>query len=144
MRIVTAFIIGIIFGLGIALSGMANPAKVLNFFDFAGAWDPSLAFVMGGALITTAIGYRFVFGARKEPLLEGAFSLPTNRTVDGRLLSGSALFGIGWGVTGFCPGGAIPAMGLGYGSTFLFVGAMIAGIALTRMIINTRARPARA
>ena len=136
MRIVTAFIIGIIFGLGIALSGMANPAKVLNFFDFA--------LVMGGALITTAIGYRCVFGARKEPLLESAFSLPANRTVDARLLAGSALFGIGWGVTGFCPGGAIPAMGLGYGSTFLFVGAMIAGIALTRTIINTRVRPARA
>ena len=144
MRIVTAFIIGIIFGLGIVLSGMANPAKVLNFFDFAGTWDPSLAFVMGGALITTAIGYRFVFSTRKEPLLAGAFSLPTNRDIDGRLIVGSALFGIGWGVTGFCPGGAIPALGLGYGSTFLFVAAMIAGIAVTRTFINARARQAPA
>ncbi|MCY6381476.1 DUF6691 family protein [Hoeflea prorocentri] len=144
MRITTALIIGIIFGLGIALSGMANPAKVLNFFDFAGTWDPSLAFVMGGALITTAIGYRFVFGTRKEPLLAGAFSLPTNREIDSRLVVGSALFGVGWGITGFCPGGAIPAIGLGYGSTFLFMGAMIAGIAVTRTIINARARTVRA
>lgn len=128
MRIFTAFLIGALFGVGIAISGMANPAKVLNFFDLAGTWDPSLIFVMGGALITTAIGYRIVFGLRKQPLLGASFSLPTRRDIDGRLVGGSAVFGLGWGISGFCPGGAIPALGLGYSETVLFVAAMAAGI----------------
>ncbi|MDA4846872.1 DUF6691 family protein [Hoeflea poritis] len=144
MRIAIALLIGMIFGLGIAISGMANPAKVLNFFDFAGSWDLSLIFVMGGALVTTAIGYRLVFGARAEPVLEAAYYLPANRMIDQRLITGSAIFGIGWGISGFCPGGAIPALGLGYGSTVLFVGAMVAGIALTRFALNALSPPARA
>ncbi|WP_419910410.1 DUF6691 family protein [Hoeflea sp.] len=144
MRIATALLIGMIFGLGIAFSGMANPAKVLNFFDFAGHWDPSLLFVMGAALVTTAIGYRLVFGVRAEPLFDAAFYLPANRRVDLRLVAGSAIFGIGWGISGFCPGGAIPALGLGYGSPILFVGAMIAGIAVTRFALNAMARTAHA
>jgi uncharacterized membrane protein YedE/YeeE len=110
---------------------MANPAKVLNFFDFAGSWDPSLAFVMGSALIVTAIGYRFVL-ARPAPLLDPQFHLPSARRIDLPLLAGSALFGVGWGITGFCPGGAIPALGMGHGAAWLFVGAMISGIALAR------------
>ncbi|MEX3008116.1 DUF6691 family protein [Hoeflea sp. TYP-13] len=132
MRMLSALLIGMIFGIGIALSGMANPAKVLNFFDFAGTWDPSLIFVMGGALVTTAIGYRFVFGLRGRPLLEPNFVVPISKVVDRRLVLGSALFGLGWGISGFCPGGAVPALGLGYNDTFLFMGAMIAGIVLAR------------
>jgi uncharacterized protein len=132
-RILLAGLIGLIFGTGIAISGMANPAKVLNFFDLAGDWDPSLALVMGGALLVTAIGYFFVL-KRDKPVLEAQFHLPTNRKLDVQLLSGSAIFGIGWGIAGFCPGGAIPALGLGESSAWIFVGAMLAGIAATRTV----------
>ena len=96
-KFIISALIGAIFGLGIAISGMANPAKVLNFFDVAGSWDPSLIFVMGGALITTAIGYLAVFGARSKPVFDADFHLPINKTIDARLIGGSAVFGIGWG-----------------------------------------------
>lgn len=132
-RTIMAGIIGFIFGTGIAISGMANPAKVLNFFDLAGAWDPSLAFVMGGALLVTAVGYRFVL-RRDKPLLEARFHLPTSRRLDMPLLGGSAVFGLGWGISGFCPGGAIPALGLGEVSAWAFVGAMLVGIFAARTI----------
>ncbi|SOE18043.1 hypothetical protein SAMN05877838_2954 [Hoeflea halophila] len=135
---------GAIFGLGIAISGMANPAKVLNFFDVAGTWDPSLIFVMGGALITTAIGYAIVFRTRRQPVFDGAFYLPVNKTIDARLIAGSATFGIGWGIAGFCPGGAIPALGFGGLPVVTFIGAMIAGIALARLLDGLRHKPARA
>ncbi|WP_306119537.1 MULTISPECIES: DUF6691 family protein [unclassified Roseitalea] len=138
MRIVSALVIGAIFGIGIALSGMANPAKVLNFFDIAGNWDPSLIFVMGGALVTTAIGYRIVFGARARPLFEKSYSLPTRTDLDARLIGGSALFGVGWGISGFCPGGAIPALGIGEPAVPIFVVSMAAGIVLARF---ARANP---
>ncbi|QKV17593.1 DUF6691 family protein [Oricola thermophila] len=134
MRIVLALLIGMVFGLGIAIAGMANPAKVLNFFDVAGSWDPSLLVVMISALVTTAIGYRLVFGRLEQPVLDKTFNLPVSRAIDARLIGGSALFGIGWGVTGFCPGGAIPALGLGYTETFLFVGAMMLGIVAARAL----------
>ncbi|WP_116652602.1 DUF6691 family protein [Pelagibacterium sediminicola] len=137
-RILSALAIGLVFGAGIALSGMANPAKVLNFFDFFGTWDPSLAFVMGGALIVTAIGYLFVL-RRNAPVFDRLFHLPTRRDIDMPLVAGSAIFGIGWGITGFCPGGAIPALGLGHGDAWLFVGAMTAGIALARLARQTLA-----
>ena len=132
-RTVLAGIFGLVFGTGIALSGMANPAKVLNFFDFAGSWDPSLAFVMGGALLVTAIGYRFVF-KREKPLWDTRFHMPTNRKLDVSLLGGSAVFGIGWGISGFCPGGAIPALGLGELTAWAFVGSMLAGIFTARLL----------
>ncbi|MCL4137376.1 UNVERIFIED_CONTAM: hypothetical protein GTU68_006232 [Idotea baltica] len=127
-RLLSSLGIGAVFGLGIAISGMANPAKVLNFFDLFGTWDPSLIFVMGGALITTAIGYRIVFANRQKPAMEPTFELPKNKVIDSRLVAGSATFGVGWGVAGFCPGGAIPALGLGYSETLIFVAAMIIGI----------------
>lgn len=136
MRIVSALIIGAIFGLGIAISGMANPAKVINFFDLAGTWDPSLIFVMGGALVTTAIGYRVVFGARRQPLFAPSYSLPTRTDLDARLIGGSALFGVGWGISGFCPGGAIPALGLGEPAVPIFVVSMAAGIVLARTVLT--------
>jgi uncharacterized protein len=134
MKIFTAAIIGAIFGIGIALSGMANPAKVLNFFDIAGTWDPSLIFVMGGAFLTAAIGYAVVFRTQKKPVFEEKFTVPTNRTIDLRLLGGSAVFGIGWGLSGFCPGGAIPALGLGYSETVIFVAALLGGIITARAV----------
>jgi uncharacterized membrane protein YedE/YeeE len=134
MKNVSALLSGLLFGLGIAISGMANPAKVLNFFDVAGTWDPSLAFVMGGALITAFIGYRIVFGASKTPLLEPAFSLPTAKNIDRNLIGGSALFGVGWGIAGFCPGGAIPALGFGGVETLTFVAAMTGGLLIGRTL----------
>ena len=131
MRVIFAYIVGLIFGLGISISGMANPAKVINFFDLAGTWDPSLAFVMGGALVVTFIGYRLVL-KRPAPLLAADFQIPTRRDLDPALIGGSALFGIGWGIGGFCPGGALPALGTGRIEVLVFVAALIAGIVAAR------------
>ncbi len=133
MPVLSALLIGLIFGAGIAVSGMINPAKVLNFFDLAGSWDPSLAFVMGGALAVTFIGYRMVL-KRSAPLCGDRFHLPARRDIDAALVGGSALFGIGWGIAGFCPGGAIPALGLLRPEPVVFVAAMLAGIALARLL----------
>ncbi len=132
-RVLVALLIGLVFGTGIALSGMINPAKVLNFFDVAGSWDPSLAFVMGGALAVTAIGYRLVL-KRPAPLLDARFHLPAHREINLPLLAGAGLFGIGWGIAGFCPGGSIPALGLGEPAALIFVAAMACGIVATRLI----------
>ena len=135
MHLLSAFAIGLLFGLGIVISGMVNPAKVLNFFDLAGSWDPSLIFVMGGALITTFIGYRVVL-RRKTPLFAEKFALPTKTQLDGRLIGGSVLFGIGWGIAGFCPGGALPALGSGRVEVIIFVAALIAGLLTTRFAMK--------
>ena len=125
------------------VAGMANPAKVLNFFDIAGTWDPSLVFVMGGAVVVAFFGYRIVL-RRPAPVLDAKFHLPDNPRIDARLLGGSALFGIGWGIAGFCPGGALPALGTGQIDVFVFVAALIAGIfAAKRLIALTHARAAR-
>ncbi|WP_375264434.1 DUF6691 family protein [Planktotalea sp.] len=141
MRLVLSYLIGLVFGVGISISGMANPAKVLSFFDIAGAWDPSLAFVMGGALSVTALGYRFVL-KRPSPMLASSFQLPTRRDLDMPLIGGSAVFGIGWGIAGFCPGGALPALGTGRSEVFIFVAALLVGIiaakALQSMSLRTR------
>ncbi len=136
---VAALICGLIFGAGIVLSGMANPAKVLNFFDIFGTWDPSLACVMGGALVVTALGYRFVL-RQPAPMLDARFHLPTKRKLDVPLLGGAALFGVGWGIAGFCPGGSIPALGLGKLDALIFVVAMVIGIALARLFSQISAR----
>lgn len=133
MRLASAFAIGLIFGLGIALSGMINPAKVLNFFDLAGTWDPSLGFVMMGALAVAIPGYRLVL-RRPAPVMEDRFQLPDTRVIDRRLVLGSAAFGVGWGIAGFCPGGALPALGTGEPSVYLFVAALIGGLLLARVI----------
>ncbi|SHL04485.1 hypothetical protein SAMN05444414_10477 [Roseovarius marisflavi] len=134
MRLLSGYIVGLVFGLGIAISGMINPAKVLNFFDLFGTWDPSLVFVMGGALVTTFIGYRIVW-RRPVPMLEGAFQLPTNTKLDARLIGGSAVFGLGWGIAGFCPGAALPALGTGQAGVFAFVAALLAGIRAARAVL---------
>lgn len=143
MRLVWAYVIGLVFGTGIAISGMANPAKVLNFFDVAGNWDPSLAFVMGGALVVTFIGYRLVL-RRAGPLVGPKFHLPDSARIDARLLGGAAVFGVGWGIAGFCPGGALPAVGTGRIEVLAFVAALIAGILVARGLMALHgAREAR-
>lgn len=139
MKLLATYLIGLIFGVGISVAGMANPAKVLNFFDVAGTWDPSLIFVMGGALITTFIGYKLVFGLT-SPIFDTGFSLPKSRIIDARLLGGSAVFGIGWGIAGFCPGGALPALGTGQWPVFVYTAALVAGIVLAKFIQATTAR----
>lgn len=133
MRLLSAFAIGLIFGLGIAVSGMINPAKVLNFFDLAGTWDPSLAFVMGGALAVAIPGYRLVL-RKPAPAFDNSFQLPDTRVIDRRLVLGSATFGVGWGIAGFCPGGALPALGTGRIDVFVFVVALILGLLIARVL----------
>ncbi|MCU0827940.1 MAG: YeeE/YedE family protein [Tabrizicola sp.] len=142
MRLITALGIGVIFGLGIAISGMINPAKVLNFFDIAGTWDPSLALVMLGALAVAIPGYRLVLG-RPAPALEDRFHLPQTRVIDRRLVLGSAVFGIGWGIAGFCPGGAVPALGTGEPGVYLFTASLVGGLLLAQGIQRWTGSPAR-
>lgn len=143
MRLIATYFIGAIFGVGISVSGMINPAKVLNFFDIAGNWDPSLAFVMGGALLVTFFGYRLVL-KREGPLLGGMFQLPTRRDIDLQLVGGAAFFGIGWGIAGFCPGGALPALGTGRMEVFIFVAALLAGILIAKLLQGAMARKTQA
>ncbi|WP_181699962.1 DUF6691 family protein [Chthonobacter albigriseus] len=132
-EIATALVSGLLFGAGLLLSGMADPAKVLNFLDIAGTWDPSLAFVMGGAVLTTAIGYRFALRPPR-PLLADRFDLPRTTGIDGRLIGGAALFGVGWGLVGYCPGPAFVGLGLGSASAAIFVLALLAGLGLGRVL----------
>lgn len=139
MRLLSALLIGLIFGIGIATSGMINPAKVLNFFDLAGAWDPSLAFVMGGALAVAIPGYRLIL-ARKAPRFEPKFQLPDTSLIDVKLVAGSAIFGIGWGIAGFCPGGALPALGTLRPEALAVVAALIGGLFLARGLKAITAR----
>lgn len=142
MRLLSIFLIGLMFGTGIVLSGMGNPAKVINFFDVAGTWDPSLILVMGGALAVTFAGYRLVL-RRPAPAMAPKFHLPGAKAIDARLVGGSALFGIGWGITGFCPGGALPMIGTGNADVLIFIAAMVAGIAAARLAIRARDRGAK-
>ena len=133
MSFVINLIIGLIFGLGLVISGLANPEKVLNFLDITGNWDPSLALVMGAAVVTTFIGYRVVF-ARKKPLCAIDFDVPANCKADKSLMTGAILFGIGWGLGGICPGPAITTVGLTATGTLIFVPAMIVGMLIARKV----------
>jgi len=127
MRPVFGFLAGLVFGLGLILSGMSDPAKVLNFLDVFGAWDPSLAFVMGGASVTAFVGYRLVW-RRDRPVLMAEFDLPTSTRIDPQLLIGAAVFGTGWGIGGFCPGPAWTALPMADPGPLIFVPAMLIGI----------------
>jgi uncharacterized membrane protein YedE/YeeE len=137
MAIVLQFAVGLIFGIGLLVSGMSNPAKVLNFLDLgaiaAGGWDASLAFVMAGAVAVTFSGFRWVL-RRSRPLLGDTFHLPPRRELDLRIIAGPAIFGIGWGLLGFCPGPALTALGYGSAKAFIFVAAMFAGMGLARIL----------
>jgi len=135
MKHLITYLIGLIFGVGISISGMANPAKVLNFFDFFGTWDPSLAFVMGGAVIVAGIGYKIVF-RRSAPVFEPVFNAPISTVIDAKLVGGSAVFGIGWGIAGFCPGGALPALGTGKTDVIIFFAALVSGILIARALMR--------
>ena len=137
-KILTGLLVGIIFGAGLALSDMVNPARVQAFLDVAGEWDPSLAFVLGAALVPSAIAY-LVRRKIDRPLLESRFFVPENRAPDRQLILGAALFGIGWGLVGLCPGPAIAGLLFGAWQPWLFVAAMLAGMGLHRSATATRA-----
>ena len=128
-RLLASFVAGLVFGAGLLLAGMANPAKVLGFLDLAGAWDPSLALVMAGAVAVGSVAFALA-KRRRVALLGAPMQLPTARRIDRPLVVGSALFGIGWGLAGFCPGPALVALGEGAAQAAVFVAAMVAGMAL--------------
>jgi len=141
--ILAALVSGLVFGLGLTISQMINPAKVIGFLDLAGAWDPSLAFVIGGAVPVAAIGFA-IAARRRAPLLSPAFKTPAQTVLDMRLILGAVLFGIGWGLVGYCPGPALAALGLANPATVLFVAAMLVGMAgftLLDALLARRAKP---
>lgn len=131
MAIIMSLLAGALFGLGLIFSGLINPAKVLNFLDVAGTWDPSLAITMAVAVAVTAIGYRVVFKSQ-GPACGDAFHIPVKHEIDGRLLGGAALFGLGWGLVGFCPGPALAAISVAGTPALIFVAAMLAGMFAAR------------
>jgi uncharacterized protein len=136
MSLVIQLLLGLLFGSGLVVAGMSDPAKVLNFLDFAsipaGGWDPSLAFVMAGGVIVTFLGYKYVL-KRPRPLFDTQFHLPHAKTINSPIVVGPAIFGIGWGLAGFCPGPAFTALGTGSGNAVTFVIAMMAGMVAARL-----------
>lgn len=137
MLILTSLLAGLVFGLGLIVSGMANPAKVLGFLDLAGAWDPSLMLVMAGAVGVAFFAFLVAQG-RQRSLIGAEMNLPATRRVDGRLAAGAAMFGIGWGIAGFCPGPALLGLGMGQPKALLFVLAMLAGMLVFDVIERRR------
>lgn len=137
MSILVQFAIGLVFGLGLVVAGMSDPAKVLNFLDVGaiptGGWDASLAFVMAGAIAVTFTGFRLVL-RRPQPFFGGAFQIPTATAIDARIIAGSAIFGLGWGLAGLCPGPAFTALTTGGAPAAVFVLAMLAGMAAARWL----------
>lgn len=141
MHVLASLLAGLVFGLGLILSGMANPAKVLGFLDLAGTWDPTLVFVMAGAIAVGTIAF-VVARKRVVSLLGFLMRLPKSRDIDRRLVGGSLLFGIGWGIAGFCPGPGLVALGMGEVKALVFVAAMLAGMGIWELF-ETRARAAK-
>lgn len=141
MPVLIALLAGAVFGAGLTISDMINPARVLNFLDIAGQWDPTLIFVMAGALAVTAPGYRLAM-RRPEPFFEKSYSLPTLTRVDAPLVAGSALFGVGWGLAGICPGPAIAGLVSLEPKMFVFAGALVAGMLGARLLRNGGLRQA--
>lgn len=137
MTIFASLLAGLVFGLGLIVSGMADPAKVLGFLDLGGAWDPSLAFVMAGAIAVGAVAFA-VARQRTVSFLGAAMQLPTSRDIDGRLVIGSVVFGIGWGVAGFCPGPGLVALGMGEAKALVFVLAMLVGMGAFELLERRR------
>lgn len=133
MRAFIALLSGAIFGFGLALSGMMNPGRVRGFLDLFGDWDPTLAFVMGGAMLVMAGGW-FIQHRMAAPVAEEKFHLPATGHIDGRLLGGAALFGIGWGLAGLCPGPAVASLGTAFAPALIFVAAMLAGMAMFALL----------
>lgn len=137
MNVIASFLAGLVFGLGLIVSGMANPAKVLGFLDLAGAWDPSLAFVMAGAIAVGVLAF-MAADRRTVSLLGAEMRLPQSRRIDRRLVVGSMLFGIGWGVAGLCPGPALVALGMGQIKALVFAAAMLSGMGLFELLERGR------
>lgn len=137
MPILASLVAGVVFGVGLLVSGLANPAKVLAFLDLAGPWDPSLALVMGGAIAVGAVAFAFA-DKRKSSLLGLEMKLPSSRQIDARLVVGSLLFGIGWGLAGICPGPAVVALGMGQIKAVVFVVSMLAGMGLFELLEQRR------
>jgi len=137
MRPLAAFAAGLVFGLGLIVSGMADPSKVLGFLDLAGKWDPSLAFVMAGAMSVSFVAFRLA-AKRAGPVLGGRFYLPTATQIDRRLVVGSLVFGVGWGLAGICPAPAVVVFGAGYLKAAVFVLAMVAGMAIYEVVERAR------
>ncbi len=133
MFVLTSLLAGLVFGLGLIVSGMANPAKVLGFLDLAGRWDPSLALVMAGAIAVGSVAFLLAKN-RTRSLLGAAMKLPTTSHIDRRLVTGSALFGMGWGIAGFCPGPGLVALGMGESKALVFVAAMLAGMVVFEIL----------
>lgn len=133
MQVLTSLLAGLVFGLGLIVSGMTNPSKVLGFLDLAGAWDPSLALVMAGAIAVGAIGFS-VARRKRQSWLGAPLRLPEARTIDRRLVLGSLGFGAGWGLAGFCPGPALASLALGEAKVWTFVVAMLAGMAIFELL----------
>ena len=137
MGLVFGFFSGLIFGIGLILAGMTEPLKVKGFLDLAGAWDPSLAFVMAGAIALAAVA--FALAKRRQRSWTGTpFDIPTHRSIDRRLVAGGILFGIGWGIGGFCPGPALVALGSGMGAAGVFVAAMLVGMVAHDKLLDRR------
>ncbi len=139
--IVSAFAVGLLFGLGLLVSGMSDPAKVLAFLDMAGHWDPSLAFVMAGAVAVSALG-TLMARRRGRPVLGSRLEIPARRDLDPRLVGGAAIFGLGWGLAGLCPGPALTLLTVAPMQAATFVAAMLAGMLLVRLIPSAAAKPA--
>ncbi|OED38919.1 hypothetical protein AB833_17985 [Chromatiales bacterium (ex Bugula neritina AB1)] len=134
MQILLSLLAGLLFGTGLIISGMANPAKVQNFLDITGNWDPSLALVMCGAILVTLPGF-YLLRKKHKPFLAEKFSWPTATHFDTKLLGGASLFGIGWGLSGFCPGPAVTALPLAANGTLIFVPAMLAGLVIAKLVL---------
>ena len=133
MRNILTLISGLLFGTGLILSGMANPAKVQNFLDLFGSWDPSLAFVMGGAIMVTMPGF-WLAQKRATPFFSDMFHMPTRTDFDARLIAGAATFGVGWGLGGFCPGPAVTSLALGSTGTLIFIATMLLGMIAAKYV----------
>ena len=141
MYVACSFVVGLVFGIGLIVAQMVNPAKIIGFLDVAGRWDPSLALVMGGAVVVGLFGFA-IAGKRPATLLGTPMLLPATRTIDRRLVVGGLLFGAGWGLAGFCPGPALVALGANEQKALVFVAAMIAGMLVFEGIERARARSA--
>ena len=134
----TSLVAGFLFGLGMIISGMADPAKVIGFLDVAGVWDPSLAFVMGGALMVFMPSYFLIIKPKQKPLVAEEFCLAKSKTVDSRLVSGAAIFGLGWGIAGVCPGPALSSLALGNPGVWIFFASMMVGLGMTNLLIGMK------
>jgi uncharacterized membrane protein YedE/YeeE len=138
MRAILTILSGVLFGLGVTISGMVNPMKVLNFMDINGQFDPTLLFVMGAGLATTLVGYRLIL-RRKTPFFAERFHMPSLTVIDARLVGGAALFGLGWGLSGFCPGPAVASLVFGTSQSVIFVAAMALGMVAARFVARRTA-----